>query len=206
VSVASPLAPGWLVPPADANDLAEHVWPAAARRRDDGQLELGGVAVRDLVAQYGTPVLVLGDPGQWQRHCAAVLEAGPTPLTHGERQWARYCLTDLLDDLIHATDPGEQTVIAATAWTTAAHQALALSDHWIGSGKWLLRELRDLDQRLADRWLAAHGNAAAIGSLIRDILDHHGGPLFDGYHVPGERPPHDNDLPSVVTPTPATNT
>lgn len=61
MSVASPLAPGWLVPPADANALAPHVWPAAAHRRDDGQLELGGVAVRDLAAQYGTPVLVLDE-------------------------------------------------------------------------------------------------------------------------------------------------
>ncbi len=49
------------MPPADANALAEQVWPAAARRRDDGQLELGGVAVRDLVAQYGTPLLVLDE-------------------------------------------------------------------------------------------------------------------------------------------------
>ena len=137
-----------------------------------------------------TGVPLLGDPAHWQRHCAAVLEAGPAPLTHEERQRARYGLTDLLDDLIHATDPGEQTAIAATAWTTAAQQALALSGHWTGTGKWLLRELRDLDHHLAARWLAAHGDSAAIESLIRDILDHHGGPLFDGYHVPGERPTH----------------
>ncbi|WP_103663204.1 diaminopimelate decarboxylase [Microbacterium sp. CJ77] len=74
MSVASPLAPGWLVPPADANALAEHVWPAAARRRDDGQLELGGVAVRDLVAQYGTPVLVL-DEGEVRDRARRTREA-----------------------------------------------------------------------------------------------------------------------------------
>lgn len=74
VSVASPLAPGWLVPPTDANALAEHVWPAAARRRDDGQLELGGVAVRDLVAQYGTPVLVL-DEGEVRDRARRTREA-----------------------------------------------------------------------------------------------------------------------------------
>lgn len=74
MSAASPLAPAWLVPPADANALAEHVWPAAARRREDGQLELGGVAARDLVAQYGTPVLVL-DEGEVRSRARATREA-----------------------------------------------------------------------------------------------------------------------------------
>ncbi|WP_396642183.1 diaminopimelate decarboxylase [Microbacterium sp.] len=74
MSVASPLAPGWLVPPADANALAPHVWPAAAHRRDDGQLELGGVAVRDLAAQYGTPVLVL-DEGEVRARARRTREA-----------------------------------------------------------------------------------------------------------------------------------
>ncbi len=62
------------MPPADANALAEHVWPAAAHRRDDGQLELGGVAVRDLVAQYGTPVLVL-DEGEVRDRARRTREA-----------------------------------------------------------------------------------------------------------------------------------
>ena len=112
----------------------------------------------------------------------------------GAREYARYSLTDLLDDLTHATDPGERLVIAAAAWTSVAQQALALADHWTGTSKWLLRELRDLDSGLADRWLAAHGNAAAIEALVRDLLDQHGGPLFDGYRVVGEHPsraPHE---------------
>lgn len=111
-----------------------------------------------------------------------------------EREYARYCLIDLLDDLTHAIDPGDRLVIATTAWTSVAQQALALADHWTGTSKWLLRELRDLYPGLADRWLAAHGNAAAIEALIRDLLEQHGGPLLDGYHVAGEHPsraPHE---------------
>jgi hypothetical protein len=135
-----------------------------------------------------TGVPVSGDPEAWQTHCAAVLAAGPAPMPHAEREYARYCLTDLLDDLTHATDPGERTVIATTAWTSVAQQALGLADHWTGTSKWLLRELRDLDHDFADRWLTAHGNATAIEALIREILDQHGGPLFEGYQVAGERP------------------
>jgi hypothetical protein len=109
-------------------------------------------------------------------------------LTAAERDYARYGLTDLLDDLAHAVDPGEKTVIAATAWTTAAQQALAFAARWVGNGKWLLRDLRELDLELADRWLAAFGDPAAIDSVAREVLDSAGGPLFDGFRVAGEGP------------------
>lgn len=168
-------------------------WPVELFVHDRQTLEL--YLAKDLPARrpvmhrmLATGIPLLGDPDQWQIRCAAVLAAGPTPLSPDERRWARYCLTDILDDLVHATDPGERTVIAAAAWTETARQALALSGHWTGNGKWLLREIRDLDRDLADRWLAAQGDVTAIESLILDLLDHHGGPLFDGYHLPGERP------------------
>jgi hypothetical protein len=61
-----------------------------------------------------------------------------------------------------------------------------LGEHWTGNGKWLLRELRDLDAGLADRWLAAHGDTTAIASFAGEILDRACGPLFAGYRVTGE--------------------
>lgn len=133
-------------------------------------------------------VALVGDPVKWQARCGDVLAAGPAPLTPAEREYARYGLTDLLDDLVHAVDPGEKTVIAATAWTATAEQGLAFADRWAGNGKWLLRELRDLDRGFADRWLAAHGDAEAIEAVGREVLDRAGGPLFDGYRAVGERP------------------
>jgi hypothetical protein len=135
-----------------------------------------------------TGIPLTGDPSPWQARCAKTLTAGPPPLTDSEREYVRYCLTDLLDDLTHAVDPAEQIVIAATAWTAIAQQALTLATHWNGTGKWLLRELRDLDPDLADRWLTAHTSPTAVATLIREVLDHIGGPLFDGYRVAGERP------------------
>lgn len=114
-------------------------------------------------------VVLVGDPAPWQARC-----------DNG--------LTDLLDDLVHAVDPGEKTVITATTWTTAAQQALAFADRWAGNGKWLLRELRGLDHELADRWLAAFGDAKATETIAREVLDRVGGPLFDGFRAAGERP------------------
>ncbi|MCW2932284.1 MAG: lysA, partial [Actinomycetia bacterium] len=44
-------------PPADLNDLHPEIWPRGAVRRD-GVLMIGGVDVRDLAAEFGTPVFV----------------------------------------------------------------------------------------------------------------------------------------------------
>jgi hypothetical protein len=135
-------------------------------------------------------VALTGDPSRWQAECDEVLAKGPTPLTMAEREYARYGLTELLDDLVHVVDLGEKTVIAATAWTVAAQQTLAFADRWAGNGKWLLRELRELDPELADLWLAAFGDAEAIEAFVREFLNRTGGPLFEGFRAVGERPPN----------------
>jgi len=135
----------------------------------------------------GTGVALVGHPGHWQETCAKVLAGGPPPLSREERDRARYALTDLLDDLLYATDPGERVVIAECAWRTAGDHTLSFAGRWSGGGKWLLRELRDYDPDVAARWLAAHGDPSATAAYVRDLLDRNGGPLFEGYSVPGER-------------------
>lgn len=44
-------------PPADLNDLNPLIWPRTARR-DGGALTIGGADVRDLLAEYGSPLFV----------------------------------------------------------------------------------------------------------------------------------------------------
>jgi diaminopimelate decarboxylase len=44
-------------PPADLNSLHPAIWPRSAARRD-GVLTVGGVDVRDIAAEFGTPVFV----------------------------------------------------------------------------------------------------------------------------------------------------
>ncbi|RFU40620.1 diaminopimelate decarboxylase [Actinomadura logoneensis] len=46
-----------LPPPADLNALDEQVWPQSARR-DEGVMTVGGVDVRDLAREFGTPLYV----------------------------------------------------------------------------------------------------------------------------------------------------
>lgn len=125
-------------------------------------------------------VPVLGDPGDLQARCAQVLAAGPPPLTSAERDRLRYGLTDLLDDHKHAVDVGERAVIATALWSESARVALAIAGRWVSGGKWLLRELRELDPALAARWLAARDEPAALAA---EVLAQAGGPLFDGYRT-----------------------
>ena len=55
-------------------DLAPGVWPSSAVRGADGALQLGGVDVRELAAEFGTPVLVL-DEDDLRARCRAWREA-----------------------------------------------------------------------------------------------------------------------------------
>lgn len=57
----NPLAPAWLALPPDANDLAPGLWPETVIRTDAGELSIGGVAVSELVARFGTPLYVLDE-------------------------------------------------------------------------------------------------------------------------------------------------
>jgi diaminopimelate decarboxylase len=53
--------PAWLREPEDANALVPRLWSATARKRADGVLEVGGVAVTELVVEHGSPAYVLDE-------------------------------------------------------------------------------------------------------------------------------------------------
>jgi diaminopimelate decarboxylase len=58
---ANPLAPDWLSVPADANALDPAVWSRSASRTASGALQIGGLDVASIVAEYGTPVYVVDE-------------------------------------------------------------------------------------------------------------------------------------------------
>lgn len=57
--MAHPLAPAWRHQPGDPNALHSGVWPASATRRSSGEIEVGGVAVTELINEYGSPLMVM---------------------------------------------------------------------------------------------------------------------------------------------------
>ncbi|WP_218855948.1 diaminopimelate decarboxylase [Nocardioides daedukensis] len=53
--------PAWLQVPEDPNALVTHLWSTSAAKNDDGALVVGGVDMRDLVAEHGSPAYVLDE-------------------------------------------------------------------------------------------------------------------------------------------------
>ncbi|MGP4097576.1 cupin domain-containing protein [Nonomuraea sp. KM90] len=114
------------------------------------------------------------------------VSAGPGGQTPGQADRARYVLSDLLDDLAGASDPGEQAFIGWEVVQAAARTALGLGRRWQGSGKWLLRELRAHDPALADELLTAHDDPARLAAVATEVLERAGGRLWEGYRSEGD--------------------
>jgi diaminopimelate decarboxylase len=60
--------PDWLTTPGDVNVLLGPLWPVTVTRSSDGALKVGGVDVRDLAADFGTPAYVL-DEADFRDRC-----------------------------------------------------------------------------------------------------------------------------------------
>ncbi|MDF9277297.1 diaminopimelate decarboxylase, partial [Arthrobacter sp. EH-1B-1] len=58
---ASPLAPGWLTYPADANELNPALWASTVTRTRSGAVSVDGVSVTELAEKFGTPVYVVSE-------------------------------------------------------------------------------------------------------------------------------------------------
>ncbi len=66
--------PSWLSAPGDPNVLVEHLWPAHVTKPPTGVLEVGGVRVDDLAAEFGTPTYVI-DEDDFRQRARAFREA-----------------------------------------------------------------------------------------------------------------------------------
>jgi diaminopimelate decarboxylase len=56
---ASELAPSWLALPKDVNEISKNIWPASFVREASGDIQVGGVSVGQLIAKYGSPLMVI---------------------------------------------------------------------------------------------------------------------------------------------------
>jgi diaminopimelate decarboxylase len=66
--------PTWLRVPQDVNALVDRLWSSTVKRSPGGSLRVGGVDVRDLVADFGSPLYVL-DETDFRQRAAAFREA-----------------------------------------------------------------------------------------------------------------------------------
>jgi diaminopimelate decarboxylase len=66
--------PAWLRPPDDVNELLPALWASTVRRGQDGALQVGGVDVGRLAAEFGTPAYVL-DEADFRERAGAFRDA-----------------------------------------------------------------------------------------------------------------------------------
>lgn len=151
-----------------------------ARDRDAGSCTLAHM--------LATGLPLAGDHVQRvQEQARAQVAAGPAAWTPQHLQYRRYALTDALDDLMDAEDVDERDVVAGQVLVMAAELALGSRGAWLGRGKWLLRRLREQDNRLAGELLAGHRRAVATGdptglvAAADHVLDAVGGRLTEGF-------------------------
>lgn len=118
-----------------------------------------------------------------------VLDSGPAP-TAREIDQRRYGLSALLDDLNDAKDVAERVVVTATMWRESAELAVLADRRWIGTGKWLIRELRAGGDPFGLVAFAAGSScdADALAEISRNLIDSLGGYLQEGF-VRGHAPP-----------------
>src|SRR5581483_105609 len=64
----------YLAPPADPNRLDPKVWSSTVARGADGAVTVGGLDVRQLAEEFGTPAYVL-DEADFRERCRAWREA-----------------------------------------------------------------------------------------------------------------------------------
>lgn len=69
--MANPLAPAWLDEPSDVNAIDSRVWPRHFTRQATGECSIAGVNVRELAAQFGTPLYVIDEDDFRARATAA---------------------------------------------------------------------------------------------------------------------------------------
>jgi hypothetical protein len=118
---------------------------------------------------------------------------GPPPLQPGELDERRYRLSDLLDDFEGTHDDAELAFIVASLIQETAELDLSARGQWLGTAKWLARQLShhdpDLATRLSDAAALAlgKGERRALSSAVTDVLNRVGGPLSIGYRQDSRR-------------------
>lgn len=143
--------------------------------------------VVDRLVGEGVPLLGTALEGELGAASREALAAGPRPIEDDELRLRRYALSALLDDLADAADDGTAQVVAWTLWREAAETALLVDRRWLGTGKWLLRELRrEPDRHGLVEW-AENPEPPALVDAARSVLASAGGYLQAGM-VRGTKP------------------
>jgi hypothetical protein len=118
-----------------------------------------------------------------------MLDLGPERWTEKIIRTKRYFITDTLDDFTGCKNRGEEIFIANTLAELIHEFVLRANGCWIGSSKWMLRALKNYDDKFADEFVNAFdvfyrtGQKSCVIFLSEKVLEPYGGRLFDGFSL-----------------------
>ncbi|REB11028.1 nucleotidyltransferase domain-containing protein [Sporosarcina sp. BI001-red] len=117
------------------------------------------------------------------------LQDGPDKWTEKVIRTKRYFLTDVLEDFIGATTRAEELMIVNNLADSVQEFVLRTNGCWLGSGKWIIRELQKFDSDFADQFVNAidryyrDGEKTKVIELVDTVLEPFGGRLFNGFSI-----------------------
>lgn len=138
-------------------------------------------------------VAVPGDTALSRRLVAraqANFDAGPPVWTPAERDYSRYSISGLMDDLRGATAHAERCAIATVLYALLSQNWFRQRGLWVAHGKLIVRRMRRVDAAFATRFELAFADLFAgdrlerLLALCAEVLAPEGGPLFAGFDPP----------------------
>ncbi|WP_079478934.1 nucleotidyltransferase domain-containing protein [Halobacillus salinus] len=150
--------------------------------------------------ESGTPTMprmiaegiVLKDEGildSLKKESQTIVDRGPEEWSGEFIRTKRYFLTDALDDFLGSKSRAEDLFIANSLAELVQEFVLRTNCHWIGTSKWVVRELKRFDESFAEEFINAFdtfyvsGEKGKVVQLVDKVLAPYGGRLFDGFSI-----------------------
>lgn len=177
---------GWLIEFFVHNLKAQNFY--FDRGRKDGACTMSAMVAAGIMIPEPHPVLE-----RQQVLARDIISAGPEPLEPNKFEFQRYLICAYLDDLEDQDDRGIIIATLAELYNTLGNFHLRAAGNWSGSGKPLLRILRERNEEFAARYEAAFeeafssGQTSAVRQLAMEVIAPYGGWLQEGLAL--EAPP-----------------
>lgn len=149
--------------------------------------------VLDRLIAEGLPLLSGPLTEQLRQESRAALDAGPDPADPDDLARRAYSISAHLDDLADrggtGTDPAETRILTWAVWQECAELSLLAGRRWLGTGKWLVREVRaGGDPFGLAAWAEHTQGLPQLLRIAREVLEQVGGYRQEGF-LRGTRPP-----------------
>lgn len=123
------------------------------------------------------------------RHTRSLFDGGPPPLDSNDSRERRFRITELVNELRQPRSKIEALASAGQLYREVANFILRANGEWGAHGKWIAREIERHDPRIAHEFERAFlslanaddGHSKDAIRMVEDILEEHGGLLYDGY-------------------------